>query len=387
LGFLEPVAAFVASFIFLGILIYRRVALGITLNLTAIVLSMLFLELIDVGNVFWETLTDFVTISLVLATFGIMLLSQLYKETGFVTTLSQSLSEIVRNSKLVMSILPAVMGLLPVPGCAIISAPMIEAEAKRLKLDKARQTYVNVWFRHTILPVYPMSPFLILTGALTGLSIISLIFRQVPVVIAMLAIGYMVGFSKVPAVKHESSRRSLTTNLAFLLKAFTPILTMLFAMITLKIDAWIAAFLGVGVLLLMARPSLNVFSRPFRSRAIYEVALEAEEVGANVSGLMLRLNEAADWLFMAHSAFETGNFDEAIRLADLCGEISSEVRVEAQRLRAEADSEHAARFWWSLVGSFVGVAIVVSASVLGYVYFKRLYYRRLLKMRPRVEQV
>jgi len=154
------VAAFVASFIFLGILIYRRVALGITLNLTAIVLSMLFLELIDVGNVFWETLTDFVTISLVLATFGIMLLSQLYKETGFVTTLSQSLSEIVRNSKLVMSILPAVMGLLPVPGCAIISAPMIEAEAKRLKLDKAKQTYVNVWFRHTILPVYPMSQFL-----------------------------------------------------------------------------------------------------------------------------------------------------------------------------------------------------------------------------------
>lgn len=119
----------------------------------------------------------------------------------------------------------------------------------------------------------------------------------------------------------------------------------------------------------------------------YEVALDAEGVGANVSGLMLRLNEAADLIFMAHSAFEAGNFDEAIRLADLCGEISSEVRVEAQRLRAEADSEHAARFWWSLVGSFVGVAIVVSASVLGYVYFKRLYYRRLLKMRPRVEQV
>ena len=275
MGFVEPLIAFVVSFLFLGVMLYKRVGLGITLTFTAIVLSLLSLEPGSIANVFWKTLTDSVTISLVLATFGIMLLSQLYKETEFVTILSQSLSEIVRNSKLVVSILPAVIGLLPVPGGALMSAPMVEAEANKLKLEKTRQTYVNIWFRHTIYPVYPMSQVLILTGALTGLSVISLIMRQVPVVIAMVAIGFLIGFWKVSAAKHEASKNSLTTNLTLLLKAFAPILAMIFAIVAFNIDVSIAAFLGVIVLLLIVKPSLSVFSRPFRSRAIYEVTLAA----------------------------------------------------------------------------------------------------------------
>jgi len=204
-----------------------------------------------------------------------MLLSQLYKETELITVLSQSLSEIVRNSKFVVSVLPAVVGLLPVPGGALMSAPMVEAEANKLKLEKTRQSYVNIWFRHTIFPVYPMSQVLILTGALTGLSVISLIMRQVPVVIAMIAIGYLIGFWKVSTAKHEATKNSLTTNLTSLLKAFAPILVMVFAIAAFSIDVSIAAFLGVIVLLLISKPSLNVFSRPFRSRPIYEVTLAA----------------------------------------------------------------------------------------------------------------
>ncbi|MDH5783502.1 MAG: DUF401 family protein [Candidatus Bathyarchaeota archaeon] len=293
MGFVEPLVAFVVSFLFLGIMVYKRVGLGITLTFTAIVLSLLSLEPSSIANVFWKTSTDYVTISLVLATFGIMLLSQLYKETELIMILSQSLSEIVRNSKFVVSVLPAVVGLLPVPGGALMSAPMVEAEANKLELEKTRQSYVNIWFRHTIFPVYPMSQVLILTGALTGLSVISLIMRQVPVVIAMIAIGYIIGFWKISEAKHEATKNSLTTNLTSLLKAFAPILAMIFAIVVFNIararrafnmfsipvistfDVSVAAFLGVIVLLLISKPSLNVFSRPFRSRSIYEVTLAA----------------------------------------------------------------------------------------------------------------
>jgi hypothetical protein len=312
LGFVEPLAAFVVSFLLLGVMVYKRVGLGIALTLTAIVLSLLSLELDSIANVLWKTSTDSVTISLVLATFGIMLLSQLYKETEFITVLSQSLSGIVRNSKLVVSILPAVIGLLPVPGGALLSAPMVEAEANKLRLEKTRQTYVNIWFRHTIFPVYPMSQVLILTGALTGLSVISLVIRQVPVVIAMIAIGYLIGFWKVSAAKHEASKNGLTTNLASLLKTFAPILAMIFAIVAFSIDVSIAVFLGVIVLLLIAKPSLNTFSRPFRSKSIYEVTLAA-------FGAMLLRN-----VTMASGISETfgkliagGNINDAVLLSTL----------------------------------------------------------------------
>ncbi|MGD8506948.1 MAG: DUF401 family protein [Candidatus Bathyarchaeota archaeon] len=275
MGFVEPLLSFAVSFLLLGIMVYKRVSLGITLISAATVLSFLSLEVGTIANVFSKTTTDHVSISLVLATFGTMLLSQLYKETGLVKILSQSLSEILRNSKLVVSILPAIVGLLPVPGGALMSAPMVEAEANKLGLKKDRQAYVNIWFRHTIFPLYPVSQVLILTAALTDLSVTSIILRQIPVVIAMVALGYIIGLRGISTTKPEASENSLTTNLTRLMKAFMPILTMIFAIAAFSIDISLAVFLGVIVLLLITRPGLDVLLRSFRNRLIYEVTLAA----------------------------------------------------------------------------------------------------------------
>jgi hypothetical protein len=274
LGFVEPLTAFVISFILLGILVYKRVGLGITLTLTAIVFGLLSLDSDGVAQVFHRTLLDRVTVSLVLATFGVMLLSLLYRETGLVTVLSRSLSQIVRNSKLVVCILPAVIGLLPVPGGALLSAPMVESEAKRLKLKKSKEAYVNIWFRHTIFPVYPMSQVLILTAALTNSPLLSLIMRQVPVVIAMAVVGYFIGFWKTSPVE-KTSEGQLYSSLSSLLKAFAPILVMIFAVAVFAVDVSVAALLGVIILLIIAKPTKNAVLTPFRSKTIYQVTLAA----------------------------------------------------------------------------------------------------------------
>ena len=275
MGFVDPLTALVVSFAFLGVMVYKRVNLGVTLSSTAILLSLLSMEFGEIPNVFLETSTDALTISLVSATFGIMLLSQLYKETGVVNNMSKNLSEIVKNSKLVVSLLPAVIGLLPVAGGALMSAPLIEAEANKLELKEDKKTYVNIWFRHTIFPVYPMSQVLILTAALTSISLTSLIIRQIPVAIAMVGVGYLIAFWKVSTVKDEVKKGNHSRNLISLLTSFSPILAMIFAVAILGIDVSIAAFIGVAVLLLIARPSLNTSLMPLRNKAIYGVTLAA----------------------------------------------------------------------------------------------------------------
>jgi len=193
LTFLDPLTAIVVTFCFLGVMIYKRVNLGITLNAAALLLALMVLDLPQIGNVIVETTTSLPTISLVVATFGIMLLSMLYKETKVIDTLSESLSRIIQNSKLTVSLLPAVIGLLPVAGGALMSAPLVEAETEKLGLKEDKKTYVNLWFRHTIFPVYPVSQVLILTAMLTGVTLASLILRQIPVVISMVMVGYFIG--------------------------------------------------------------------------------------------------------------------------------------------------------------------------------------------------
>jgi len=215
--------------------------------------------------------------SLVIATFGIMLLSQLYKETKVIEVLSESISRIVKNSKLVVSILPAIIGLLPVAGGALMSAPLVEAETEKLGLKAEKKTYVNVWFRHTIFPVYPVSQVLILTAGLTGLALTSIILRQIPVVILMVIVGYLIGLWKTPkkADKKENPRTSVGSELKRLTVTFSPILATIIAVVGFGVNVAVSAFIGVAVLFVIAKPSLQVFTKPLKNWAIYGITLAA----------------------------------------------------------------------------------------------------------------
>jgi integral membrane protein (TIGR00529 family) len=288
LAFLNPVIALIVSFSFLGVLVYKRVNLGITLNAAALLLALLALDLQIIPKVIYETTVEPLTIAVVLATFGIMLLSQLYKLTGVIDNLSDSVDKIVNNPKIVSSVLPAIIGFLPVAGGALMSAPLVDTQTEKLGLKPEKKAYVNVWFRHTIFPVYPLSQVLVITAALTGVAVPLLLLRQVPVVIVMIAIGYVISFWKTSvAGKGDLARkhgRSLSDVKRFLV-AFSPILTTIVAVTVLDVagiglanvgfDVFIATIIGIIVLLLLSKPNLRVVAAPLKGWQIYGITFAA----------------------------------------------------------------------------------------------------------------
>ncbi len=288
MGFVNPLIALTVSLCFLLALLYKRVNLGITLNSTAILLALLGLDWQTVPTIIYETAVDQLTVSIVLTTFGIMLLSQLYKETGVINELSESLSRIIRNSKIVISVLPAVIGFLPVAGGALMSAPLVEKEAEKLGLRPEKKAYLNLWFRHTIFPVYPLSQVLIITAALTGTTVPSIILRQIPVVIVMIIVGFIMGFWKLSKIEPEE-KPNVTNNLGsdskIFLIAFSPILATIIVAIGFGIsglglsqhgfDVLIATLIGLIILMVISRLSFQVFMKPFRSWGIYGIAFAA----------------------------------------------------------------------------------------------------------------
>ena len=286
LGFLDPLTAVIVSFCFLGVMLYKRVNLGITLNSTALLLALLSLDWQAIPTIIYETSIDLRTISVVLATFGVMLISQLYKETRVINNLSESLSRIIKNSKLVVTILPAIIGFLPVAGGALMSAPLVDSEAEKLRLKPEKKAYVNLWFRHTIFPVYPISQVLIVTAALTGIAIPLIIVRQIPVVIVMIIAGYLTGFWKVSNPKNkENSDPSLNSQLKRFLIAFSPILATIAVVVGLDLagldlfkhgfDVLMATFIGLAVLIVVSKPSLQVFAKPLKNWGIYGITFAA----------------------------------------------------------------------------------------------------------------
>jgi len=116
----------------------------------------------------------------------------------------------------------------------------------------------------------------------------------------------------------------------------------------------------------------------------YEAVLDAEQAGANVSGLLARLNVAGEYLANAYIWHRLGDFENAIRFADLCYDVGEEVRNEAVELKNEAYGSWVTDLVMRMTGSMIGVVIIVFLSFLVWGAFKRRYKERVLGMKPEV---
>jgi integral membrane protein (TIGR00529 family) len=308
----NPLLVFAVSIALFVVLMYRRVGLGISLTVAAFLMSFLSLGISGTAAVLSETCLDQTTLTLVFASFFIILLSILYRETGLVNVLTRSLSGLIKNSKLTVSLLPAVIGLLPVAGAALMSAPMVEAEADKLGLDKSKKTYINIWFRHAILPIYPISQFLILTVALTGTSIDSLIARQVPIVAVMIIVGYFIGLRKIRNTKNAYSeiKSNQKANLKGLAYSFSPIIITIILTAALNVNIAISTLVGAITLLAITRTKVTTLQKVLKNRAIWEVTLAA------FSALLLRnVTMASGASQILGSALANTNLSEIVVLS------------------------------------------------------------------------
>ena len=116
----------------------------------------------------------------------------------------------------------------------------------------------------------------------------------------------------------------------------------------------------------------------------YETVLDAEQAGANVSGLLARLDVGGEYLGDAHIWYGLGDFGNATRFANFCYDVGEKVRNEAVELRNEARGVWVTGLVVRMTGSIIGVVVIVFLSFLVWRVFKRRYKRRVLGMRPEV---
>ncbi len=100
-----------------------------------------------------------------LQTWGLVALVVLILFFGRILSLSGRLERVVRatvgkigSRRRASAFLPALIGLLPMPGGAILSAPMVESAAASEGLTPERLTAINYWFRHLWEYWWPLYP-------------------------------------------------------------------------------------------------------------------------------------------------------------------------------------------------------------------------------------
>jgi hypothetical protein len=118
---------------------------------------------------------------------------------------------------------------------------------------------------------------------------------------------------------------------------------------------------------------------------VYGAVLEAESVGADVSGLLVKLNNSSVLLSEAVNQYRIGNFSEAKVFAVQCFDSLNGVDVEADVLRDGAVFARKQLLFVSAIESAFGIGIVLYVGFFGWRFFRKKYYRRVLEMKPEVQ--
>lgn len=99
-------------------------------------------------------------------------------------------------------------------------------------------------------------------------------------------------------------------------------------------------------------------------RTAFVGVLEAESSGANVTGLMVKLDEAGQFLTEARVLYSQGNLSEAGTDADECFSTANATVEEAASLKSSALADGQTSFWHALAfSSAASVAFVVASRL------------------------
>ncbi len=117
-------------------------------------------------------------------------MSALMKATGAMERIAASYRVLARTPSFAIATLPGILGALPMPGGAGLSAPLVAALDRDGPLSEGERAAANYFFRHTVELVWPLYPSFILTCSLSGLSVPTLVGVNIYSVFTLLASGW-----------------------------------------------------------------------------------------------------------------------------------------------------------------------------------------------------
>jgi integral membrane protein (TIGR00529 family) len=236
------------------ILLRLRWNLGLVLLLAAALTGLLFgrpptrLVLDALGAVL-----DPLTLRLVAIVLLITFLGEILRSTLQLEGLIRSLSGLFSDRRWLLALLPMLIGLLPMVGGAMFSAPMVQEAATGLDISRERRTFVNFWFRHPWETVFPLYPSLVLAAGLMGTTVQTLAITQIPLFLAALAGGILFGLLGIRREASNDVRPGLGATLHLLLKSIWPIVLVLALSVVLGVDLILSLLLTIAALIVARR--------------------------------------------------------------------------------------------------------------------------------------
>lgn len=265
-------AAIFISFAIIPILSRKKVPIGIAICISALAMAILaglgpadMLQVITGSVLVPAKLTQLIIVS------EISIIGVLLKQYKIMDKVLEHLLRLIHSRRLVLMAVPALIGMLSVPGGAIMSAPLIDELGEGANISKTTRAIINLVYRHIAMNIMPYATgFLLVLALAPQVNLYQLVGLNLIFVIQYVLTAYYFYIRPIPE-KDEPKGKFVWSHLWQLLKYTSPITVAVFLNLFLGIPFYIGMLVNLLMIYLLApsRHFLADSAKAFNFHVLY----------------------------------------------------------------------------------------------------------------------
>ena len=201
----------------------------------------------EMGQSMLTNIRSMQTISLVMVVGLIMVMSKIMEESGHMIRLVKSFARLSKDGRIVGAVMSASIGLLPMPGGAVFSAPMVGASLSNQNTTNEQKAALNYWFRHIWEYWWPLYPGVILAVTMLNVETWRYMVVAAPLTVFSIIAGMVFIFRSIGRVKEKTPKTVAWSSIRQFLWEMLPILIVVLIIICLAGLTEILKFLDYNI--------------------------------------------------------------------------------------------------------------------------------------------
>jgi hypothetical protein len=240
------------SFLTIPILIKKKIKLSYTILIASLILGILsgigFTSFMNaVANAFIKPSNQ----RTVMVVAMVSVLGGVMKHYGVLEGIVDSMQKVVGSKKNIIMLIPSLIGMLIIPGGALLSAPFVNRIGEEINMPSPRRAAINLVFRHLSMLLLPFSTsILIISAVLPDISIPFVISLNFIFVICMIILGYVLFLRDVGTYKEVVKERTFS-NIKKLVIYTSPIFSCVIITAITGIPFYISMFASLFIVYLI----------------------------------------------------------------------------------------------------------------------------------------
>lgn len=256
----SPTIALLISIALIILLVRIRAHPGLAVFVGAVVMAVMVVARDSIPSLMWCSLWNLQTLKLMLIVASALTLSSVMEQEGLLAELAGEMESV--GPRAALHVIPAAIGLVPMPAGALVSATASRGLIERMGLTPEQGTFINYWFRHIWEFSIPIYPTVVITSAVLSVSFSSLLKTLFPATILVAVVGVAMSYwilKKVTTVQGKVTKSVVSS----VFRAAWPILVLVPAVL-LGLEAAIAFPLVVMALALQRRLRWSSLKGPLK---------------------------------------------------------------------------------------------------------------------------